>query len=63
MEAITIPMQYCYKGSTNYYLYLIHDINEGTISIMTSYNETIAVVTCGDALVKVLTDLKDGKYA
>lgn len=62
MEIMTIPMHYCYKESTNYYLYLIHDINEGTITIKTSYNETVAVVTCGDGLIKVLTDLKDNKY-
>lgn len=63
MELITIPMDYYYRGSTNCYLYLIHHINEGTISIMTSYNETVAMVTCGDKLAKVLTDLSDGKYA
>ena len=62
MEAITIPMHYCYRGLTNYYLYLIRDKDEGTIAIKTSYSETVAVVTVGDALIKVLTDLKDGKY-
>ena len=63
MEIIHIPMSYYYKGSTNCYLTIKNNQNDGTISIITDYGETVAILTSGHGLAKVLADLEDGKYA
>lgn len=63
VEAMCIPMSYYYKGSTNCYLILKMNTEDGTISIITDYNETIAIVTSGHGLAEVLHGLDNNKYA
>ena len=63
METMIIPMDYYYKGSTNCYLTLKKNKHDDTISVITGYNETVATVTSGHALAKVLQDLDNGVYA
>lgn len=62
-QIMTIPMCYYYKGSTNGYVRLEENFNDGTFSIITDYGETVATVTSGHGLASVLKDLCDGKYA
>lgn len=63
METMNIPMNYYYKGSSNGYLHLINDSDDGTIIILTDYGELIYIVTSGYGLEKVIRDLREGKYA
>lgn len=63
MEIMNIPMNYYYKGSSNCYLRLKKNAEDDTISIVTDYNETVAIVTSGHGLAKVLQDLDNDIYA
>lgn len=56
-------MCYYYKGSTNGYVRLEKNLNDGTFSIITDYGETVATVTSGHGLANVLKGLDDDKYA
>lgn len=58
-ESMIIPMCYCYKGSTNCYVYLRKNIEDETISVITDYGET---VRSGHGLAKILKDLDEHKY-
>lgn len=62
-EIMIIPMRYYYKGSTNGYVRLEKNLNDGTFSIITDYGETVATVTSGHGLANVLKGLGDDKYA
>ena len=62
-EHMLIPMDYYYKGSTNCYVNLKKNIEDGTISLITDYGEIIATVISGRELAKILKDLAEHKYA
>ncbi len=56
-----IKAQYYYYGSTNCTLHFKKG-NKGEIRLLTDYGEQIAAVSDIDELMKVLIDLKAGKY-
>lgn len=60
---INIPLIYEYKGSSNCYLHLLFNDNDGTIQIFNDYNEFMKVVTEGRGLADFIKELADGKYA
>ena len=62
MKKFKMYMGYYYKGSSNCDVTL-QDNEDGTISVITSYGEVVAVCTSGHGVAKVLKDLDDDKYA
>lgn len=60
---IYIPLVYDYKGSSNCYLHLFFNDNDGIIRIFNDYNEFMKVVTEGRGLADFIKELADGKYA
>lgn len=61
-NAMTIPMDYYYKGSFNVAIHLT--INSfDNIEVRTDYGEFVGVYSSGDGLSKVMRDLIDGKHA
>jgi len=60
---ITIPMFYYYVGSTNCSITLDQEEENEAIILLSSYGEIIAIVSCGEDLATVLTDLSAGKFA
>lgn len=59
---MVINMTYYYKGSNNTYLELI-ECSDGGIDLLTAHGEIITSIASGYGLMRVLEDLRDGKYA
>ena len=62
MEKFVMLMGYYYKGSMNSTVTLQNNEEDGTISVITDYGETVAVCTSGSSVAKVLKDLDEDKY-
>lgn len=58
MQTITIPMSYYYHGSSNIYLTINYNDEDGLITLVTDYGETLATCTSGHALARILHDLE-----
>lgn len=63
MEIMHIPMDYYYNGSSNGYLNLKQNLEDGTIVVTTDFGEKIATVYSGNELAKIMKTLVDGDRA
>ena len=63
IEKITLDMTYGYKGSSNCTVTLQKNVEDGTISVITDYGETVATCTSGHQVATILSDLNNEKYA
>lgn len=63
MQKMAIPMGYYFKGSSNVYVHLNWDDENGLLTVKTDFGETIKTLTSANGLWQVLKDLEDDKYA
>lgn len=63
MERININMCYLYKGTINSFVTLQKSFESSSITVITEYDEVVAICYSGNSLAKVLKDLDDNKYA
>lgn len=62
MNAMTIDMDYNYKGSSNICVTLNKN-DDGAIALVSDYGERMMVVFSGESLGKVLCSLAAGEFA
>lgn len=63
MERMNIDMCYLYEGTINRFVTLQKSFESNSITIITEYDEVVAICYSGNSLAKVLKDLNDNKYA